>query len=140
MHALHRQYTDLQVTNSLQNLYLLDLCHQDRRILQNTKMNQRMYQMYRSLLLRIQLKKGIDKNWFQDKFLLNVNDVFGILFSELTALGCLEETNGVIRLTKYGAYFVEDVCDYIVDAALKEESTLLVRSPHSEGMTSSRLN
>ncbi len=96
-------------------------------------------QMYRSVLLRIQLKKGIDKKWFQDRFSLNPQDVFGKLFSELTALGCLEEANGAIRSTKYGAYFVEDVCDYIIDAALKEESTHLVRTPHSEGKTSSRL-
>ncbi len=72
--------------------------------------------------------------------MLNPHDVFGRLFSELTALGCLEEANGAIRLTKYGAYFVEDVCDYILDTALREESTLLVRTPHSEGKTSSRLD
>ncbi|MCK5681444.1 coproporphyrinogen III oxidase family protein [bacterium] len=94
-------------------------------------------QMYRSTLLRLQLKKGIDKKWFQEKFSLNPSDVFGSLFSKLTDLGCLEEENGAIRLTKHGAYFVEDVCDCIIDTALKEESESLVRSPHSEGTTSS---
>lgn len=97
-------------------------------------------QMYRSVLLGLQLKKGIDKKLFQDRFLLNPSDVFGSLFAKLTDLGCLEAVNGAIRLTKYGAYFVEDVCDCIIDAALKEESELLARAPHSEGKTSSRVN
>ena len=97
-------------------------------------------QMYRSVLLRIQLKNGIDKKWFQENYLLNPSDVFGKLFSKLTDFGCLEDVNGAFRLTKYGAYFVEDVCDFIIDTALNEESELLVRSPHSEGQTSSRLN
>jgi oxygen-independent coproporphyrinogen-3 oxidase len=97
-------------------------------------------QMYRSLLLRIQLKNGIDKKWFQEKFSLDPSEVFGELFAKLTDLGCLEGANGAIRLTKYGAYFVEDICDSIIDAALKDESEFLVRTPHSEGKTSSRLD
>ena len=67
-----------------------------------------------------------------NKFVVNNN--------KLIKIGCLEEVNGAIRLTKHGAYFVEDVCDSIIDAALKEESEFLARTPHSEGMTSSRLN
>jgi len=97
-------------------------------------------QMYRSVLLRIQLKNGIDKKWFQESFLLNPSKVFERLFSKLTEIGCLEEVNGAIRLTKHGAYFVEDVCDYIIDTALKEESEFLERTPHSDGMTSTRFN
>ena len=97
-------------------------------------------QMHRYILLGLQLKKGIDKKLFRDRFLLNPSDVFGNLFAKLTDLGCLEVDNGAIRLTKYGAYFVEDVCDYIIDTALKEESVLLSRAPHSEGKTSSRVN
>lgn len=97
-------------------------------------------QMYRAALLRIQLKNGIDKQWFKERFSLDLSEVFESLFSKLTDLGCLQEENGFIRLTKYGAYFVEDVCDCIIDTALNEESEFLVRIPHSEGTTSSRLD
>ena len=97
-------------------------------------------QMYRFALLSLQLKSGIDKKLFQVRFSLDPSDVFKNLFSKLTNLACLEDKNGTIRLTKYGAYFVEDVCDCIIDSALKEESELLVRAPHSEGTTSSRLD
>ena len=44
-------------------------------------------QMYRSILLRIQLKNGIDKKWFQEIFSLNPSDVFEKLFSKLTKFG-----------------------------------------------------
>ena len=95
--------------------------------------------MYRSLLLGIQLKKGMDIRLFRDRFSADPLDVFASLFSTLSAYGCLQQEAGAINLTKYGAYFVEDVCDYIIDAVLKEESGALIRTPHSEGKISSRL-
>ena len=97
-------------------------------------------QMYRSLLLNLQIKQGLDRKQFLSRFSLDPLDVFSSLFSKLSEYGCIENQDGAIRLSKYGAYFVEDVCDFIIDAVLKEESDSLVRAPHSEGGTSSRLN
>jgi oxygen-independent coproporphyrinogen-3 oxidase len=97
-------------------------------------------QMYRSLLLNLQIGKGLEVNEFQERFSVNPFDVFSSLVSILRGYGCLEQENSAIRLSKYGAYFVEDVCDYIIDTVLKEESSCLVRTPHSEGGTSSRLS
>ncbi len=96
-------------------------------------------QMYRSLLLGLQLKRGIDVRSFRQRFALDPREVFSPLFASLEDLGCLEHDNGTVRLTEYGAYFVEDVCDCITDAALREDSATLTRAPHSEGGTSSRL-
>ena len=96
-------------------------------------------QMYRSLLLNIQTKKGLDIQQFRDRFTADPLDVFSSLFSRLSGYGCLQQEDGAINLTKYGAYFVEDVCDYITDAVLKEEPNPPARTPHSEGGTSSRL-
>ena len=96
-------------------------------------------QMYRSLMLRLQLKNGLDIQQFRDRFSADPLDVFSSLFSTLSGYGCLQQEDGAIKLTKYGAYFVEDVCDYIIDAVLKEESNSLLRTPHSEGKISSRL-
>jgi oxygen-independent coproporphyrinogen III oxidase len=96
-------------------------------------------QMYRSLLLNIQLKRGLDIKRFRDRFTADPLVTFSSLFSSLGEYGCLKQEAGAVNLTKYGAYFVEDVCDYIIDAVLKEESNSLVRTPHSDGGTSSRL-
>jgi oxygen-independent coproporphyrinogen III oxidase len=97
-------------------------------------------QMYRSLLLHLQAKKGLDNNHFHARFNVDPLDVFSSLFSRLGEYGCIEQQDGAVRLTDYGAYFVEDVCDFIMDALLKEESNSLVRTPHSDGSTSSRLH
>lgn len=96
-------------------------------------------QMYRSLMLGLQLKKGVDIQQFRDRFSVDPLDVFSSLFSKLSGYKCLQQEDGAINLTKYGAYFVEDVCDYIIDAVLKEESNSLIRTPHSEGKVSARL-
>ena len=96
-------------------------------------------QMYRSLLLNIQVKRGLDIKQFRDRFSADPLDIFSPLFSKLSGYGCLKQEGGAINLTKYGAYFVEDICDYIIDTVLKEESNCLVRAPHSGGSTSSRL-
>lgn len=96
-------------------------------------------QMFRSLLLGLQLGEGIDISRFQSRFGADPRDVFSRLLSELGDFGCLLQEDGSVRLSKYGAYFVEDVCDYIMDAVLAEESGHLERAPHSEGGTSARL-
>lgn len=97
-------------------------------------------QMYRSLLLSLQLKSGLDLQRFEQRFGQDPLAVFAPMLTKLTEFGCLERVNGAVRLTEYGAYFVEDLCDYITDMALQEESALLTRAPHSEGGASSRLD
>jgi oxygen-independent coproporphyrinogen-3 oxidase len=97
-------------------------------------------QMYRSLLLSLQLKNGLDVQQFQQRFSQDPLEVFLPIFLKLAEFGCLEHLDGTVRLTEYGAYFVEDICDYITDMALQEESEFLTRTPHSDGGTSSRLD
>jgi len=97
-------------------------------------------QMYRSLLLNLQIGKGLDRAQFQDRFGASPFDMFSKLLVKLDEYGCLQQDANAVRLSKYGAYFVEDVCDYIIDTVLKEESQGLVRTPHSEGGTSARLH
>lgn len=97
-------------------------------------------QMYRSLLLRLQLKAGLDVQQFRQRFGQDPRQVFAPVLAKLEEFGCLEQNAGALRLTEYGAYFVEDVCDYITDMALREESEFLVRTPHSDGGTSARLD
>ena len=96
-------------------------------------------QMYRSLLLNLQIRTGLDTREFQHRFKEDPRDTFAPLIAALGEYGCVNVDENSIRLSRYGSYFVEDVCDYIVDAALKEESDSLVRAPHSTGRTSSRL-
>jgi len=96
-------------------------------------------QMYRSLLLRLQLKSGLDIQQFQQRFGQDPREVFAPILLKLAEFGCLEHGEGTVRLSEYGAYFVEDVCDYITDMALREDSEFLTRTPHSDGGTSSRL-
>ena len=91
-------------------------------------------QMYRSLLLNLQIKSGLDRDTFRARFNADPLDVFSSLLSALSEYGCVEQQDGAICLSKYGAYFVEDVCDFIIDAVLKEESDTLVRTPHSGGV------
>ena len=97
-------------------------------------------QMYRSLLLNLQIGEGLDCRQFHNRFTSDPMEVFSPLVAKLRDFGCLNHETTAIQLSKYGAYFVEDVCDYIIDAVLKEESDALVRTPHSEGGTSSRLH
>jgi oxygen-independent coproporphyrinogen III oxidase len=97
-------------------------------------------QMYRSLLLNIQLKRGLDVNRFIERYGTDPIDIFSSVYPKLNAYGCLKLEDGAISLTKQGAFFVEDVCDYIVDAVLKEESESLVRTPHSVSSPSPKFN
>lgn len=97
-------------------------------------------QMYRSLILGLQIKSGLDLADFRQRFGVDAVPVFDRLFTELTDLGCLEIDAVGVRLAGYGSYFVEDMCDFIIDAALREEPGELVRAPHSEGSRSTRLS
>lgn len=99
----------------------------------------RKEQMYRSLMLNIQLKRGLDGERFRARFGEGPRDVFGPMFDRLQDLGCLELAGDAARLTGCGAWFVEDVCDCIIDDALRGEAGGIVRIPHSEGSRSSRL-
>ena len=90
-------------------------------------------QMYRTLFLSLQLRSGLDVRKFQERFHENPLVLFGSLLAKLQEYGCIEQDAQSVRLTQYGAWFVEDVCDYITDVALREESNDLVRSPHSTG-------
>ncbi len=98
-------------------------------------------QMYRSLLLGLQLQRGLDVEGFRGRYSVDPLQLFSSLLSELNEYGCLRQDSRSIGLSKYGAYFVEDVCDYIIDTVLKEESKDLVRAPFTQGGgTSARLN
>ncbi|MBI1810833.1 MAG: hypothetical protein HYR78_02665 [Nitrospirae bacterium] len=56
-------------------------------------------QMYRSLLLNIQVKRGLDIKQFQDRFTADPLDVFSSLFSRLSEYGCLKQEGGAIIST-----------------------------------------
>jgi oxygen-independent coproporphyrinogen-3 oxidase len=89
--------------------------------------------MYRTLMLELQLKSGLDTKHFHEMYGESAVEVFGPLLAKLTEFDCITQDDGSIRLTRYGAYFVEDVCDAVIDAALKDESVDLVRGSHSGG-------
>ncbi len=100
----------------------------------------KMEQMYRSLFLNIQVRDGLDLGVFRERFGQNALEVFSGLLENLTGLGCVGADDGAIRLTRYGRYFVEDVCCYIIDDALKGEGpSLSKRLPHSLGAVVSKL-
>lgn len=96
-------------------------------------------QMHRSLFMNLQFKDGLSLTSFKDRFNENALDVFKDLIGHLTQFNCLKTTDSHISLTDIGAFFVEDVCDYIIDCALQFESKDLTRAPHSQGATSARL-
>ena len=100
----------------------------------------KMEQMYRSLFLNIQVRDGLDLGVFRERFGQNALEVFSGLLENLTGLGCVGADDGAIRLTRYGRYFVEDVCCYIIDDALKGEGpSPSKRLPHSLGAVASKL-
>ncbi|NVO00571.1 MAG: coproporphyrinogen III oxidase family protein [Geobacteraceae bacterium] len=96
-------------------------------------------QMFRTLMLNIQLAKGLEVGLFKTRYEVDPFAVFADLFNKLKRLGCLEEATDFVRLSEFGALFVEDVCDCIIDEALKEDSGGATRMPHSEGSRSVRL-
>lgn len=92
-------------------------------------------QMYRSLFLGLQLRKGLDLAGFGRRFGEGAPSVFSSLLKQLIEYGCVVEDDASIRLRKYGRYFVEDVCCLIIDHALREWGcdTSLGRISHSSG-------
>ena len=92
-------------------------------------------QMYRSLFLRTQIKKGLDLELFEGRFGESALEVFSSLLEKLAGYGCITADDSSIKLSKYGSYFVEDVCCFIIDDALKEGGyqSGFKRKPHSAG-------
>jgi oxygen-independent coproporphyrinogen III oxidase len=95
--------------------------------------------MFRSLILSLQMKSGLDCKQFQNTYNESPGSVFAPLFAKLHECGCIKMKDDAVSLTTEGAYFVEDVCDYIIDTVLKEESPDLVREPYAAARSSSRL-
>ncbi len=92
-------------------------------------------QMYRSLFLGLQMRRGLDLKGFSSRFGESARSVFPSLLKRLTDYGCVVVGDDSIRLRKYGRYFVEDVCCLIIDHALRESgyADRLGRIPHSSG-------
>jgi len=99
-------------------------------------------QMYRSLFLNIQIRDGLELKQFADRFGEDALEVFSPLLDGLVACGCIEADASAIRLSKYGRYFVEDVCCFIVDHAVREGEYDggVRRMPHSSGAFAERLS
>jgi len=76
--------------------------------------------MYRSLFLNMQIRKGLDLATFTGRFGESAIEVFSSLLKGLAEYGCITVDESAIRLSKYGRYFVEDVCCFIIDHALDE--------------------
>ncbi|MAF94773.1 MAG: hypothetical protein CMM60_03330 [Rhodospirillaceae bacterium] len=96
-------------------------------------------QMYRCLFLNLQFKKGLSLSSFKQRFNEDALIVFKEMLKLLKSFDCIQITENYISLTEAGAFFVEDVCDFIMDYTLKLESKDLKRNPHSLGSTLSRL-
>jgi len=96
-------------------------------------------QMFRALFLGLQFKKGLSLAEFKERFSEDALIVFSDLIDSLKEFDCITNSDGHIALTEIGAFFVEDVCDFIIDFALQLESKDLKRNPNSSGNTSSRL-
>ncbi len=77
-------------------------------------------QMYRSLFLNLQLRRGLELSRFTRRFGEDGLAVFASLVKRLTECGCVVVDDSAIRLSKYGRYFVEDVCCSVIDHALRE--------------------
>lgn len=92
-------------------------------------------QMYRSLFLNLQLRRGLDLAAFERRFGESALDVFSGLVKQLGEWGCAIVDESSLRLSRYGRYFVEDVCCFIIDHALKEGGyhPSFKRIPHSSG-------
>ena len=98
--------------------------------------------MYRSLFLSLQIADGLDSKAFETRFGRSPADALSSVIDRLTGSGCLEVDDSSIRLSRYGRYFVEDVCCFIVDEAVREagHETQLKRMPHSSGAFTERLS
>jgi oxygen-independent coproporphyrinogen-3 oxidase len=98
-------------------------------------------QMYRSLFLNLQVRDGLDLEDFENRFGEDALDVFSPLLGQLDESGCVEAGGSSIKLSRYGRYFVEDVCCFIMDEAVRdgEHGAEHKRLPHSSGGFTERL-
>lgn len=98
--------------------------------------------MYRSLFLSIQTADGLDSKAFENRFRRNPADALSPLIDRLAGYNCIEVDDSSIKLSRYGRYFVEDVCCFIIDEAVREGGyeIPLKRMPHSSGAFTERLS
>jgi oxygen-independent coproporphyrinogen-3 oxidase len=98
-------------------------------------------QMYRSLFLNLQVRDGLDSRKFESRFGEDALEVFSPLLGRLAEAGCIETDDSSIKLSRYGRYFVEDVCCFIMDEAVRDggHGAGLKRMPHSSGGFTERL-
>ena len=89
--------------------------------------------MYRALYLGLQLKAGVSRSRFRERFDADPVDVFSGFLPRLEDLGAVEVDAESIRYTTLGSYFFEDVCCFIMDAAIAAEYPQLVRAPFAYG-------
>lgn len=87
-------------------------------------------QMYRALFLGIQIRAGVDRAQFRAKYGVDVTTSLAEVINGLLAV---EVDDQAVRLTKYGQYFYEDVCCYIMDTAERVEFSEHKRAPFSYG-------
>jgi oxygen-independent coproporphyrinogen-3 oxidase len=99
-------------------------------------------QMYRSLFLNLQVREGVDLKDFEARFGEDALEVFSSLLDRLGECGCLETGDSSIKLSREGRYFVEDVCCFIIDQAVRDGDydAQFKRLPHSSGAFSERLS
>lgn len=97
-------------------------------------------QMYRALFLRLQIKRGVDLVDLQTRFGESTAELEPLL-QDLAELGCVEVDDSTVRLTRWGSYFVEDVCCAVIDYALARAGypSGYERMPHSAGSRTTRL-
>jgi oxygen-independent coproporphyrinogen-3 oxidase len=97
--------------------------------------------MYRSVLLGIQTAAGLDSSGFEERFGRNPLDALSPVMDRLAEYGCIEVDDSSISLSRYGRYFVEDVCCFIIDEAMREGGYAAPsrRMPHSSGAFTERL-
>jgi oxygen-independent coproporphyrinogen-3 oxidase len=98
-------------------------------------------QMYRSLFLSLQVRDGLNLEDFARRFGENAVEVFSSLLDRLGEWGCVELGDSSIKLTRYGRFFVEDVCCFIMDEAVRDggDGAEQKRLSHSSGGYTERL-
>jgi oxygen-independent coproporphyrinogen-3 oxidase len=90
-------------------------------------------QMYRSLFLNLQTAAGLDRGRFQTRFGEDPVSAFPRILPPLEALGCVEADANAVRLSRNASYFFEDICCYIMDAALAADYPQFARAPFTYG-------
>ena len=97
-------------------------------------------QMYRALFLRLQIKEGVDLADLATRF-GDYTAELQPLVDDLEAVGCVEVEGQRVRLTRWGSFFVEDVCCAVIDYALEKSGypSNYQRMPHSAGSRTTRL-